>query len=66
MIKLIRNTLGDMGYLFNQEGKKISLNHIKMLYFKEKNEGLKAATKLTNKHIYYYNEKMNVKLANKC
>ncbi|CAI6370914.1 unnamed protein product [Macrosiphum euphorbiae] len=63
MIKLIRNLLGDLGYLFNQEGKKISWNHIKMLYFKEKNEGLKAATKLTNKHIYYYNEKMNVKLA---
>lgn len=49
MIKLIRNTLGDMGYLFNQEGEKISWDHIKMLYFKEKNEGLKAATKLTNK-----------------
>jgi len=63
MIKLVRNTLGDMGCLFNQEGKKISWDHIKMLYFKEKNEGLKAATKLTNKHIYYYNEKMNVKLA---
>lgn len=64
MIKLIRNTLGEE-YLFNQEEKKISWtwNHIKMLYFKEKNEGLKAATKLTNKHIYYYNEKMNVKLA---
>jgi hypothetical protein len=62
MIKLIRNTLGDMGCLF-QEGEKISWDHIKMLYFKEKNKGLKAATKLTNKHVYYYNEKMNVKLA---
>ena len=33
-----------------------------MLYFKEKIEDLKAATKLTNKHIYYHNEKMNVTL----
>lgn len=62
MIKLVRNTLGDMGCLFNQEGKKISWDYIKMLYYKEKNESLKAATKLTNKHIYYYNEKMNVEL----
>jgi len=63
MIKLIRNTLGDMGYLFNQEGEEISCDHIKMLYFKEKEEGLKAASKLSNKHLYFYNEKMNVKLA---
>jgi len=63
MIKLIRNTLGDMGYVFNQEGEKKSWDHIKMLYFKEKEGGLKAATKLSNKHIYFYNKKMNVKLA---
>jgi len=32
------------------------------LHLKQK-EGLRAATKLTNKHIYFHNEKMNVKLA---
>jgi len=60
MIKLIRNTLGDKKVLINQE---IKWNHNKNLYYKEKKEGLKAAKKLTRKYIYYYNEKMNVKLA---
>lgn len=33
------------------------------LYEKEKDEGLRAGTKLTSKHIYYENQKMNVHLA---
>jgi len=32
------------------------------MHLKEK-ESLKAATKLTNKHVYFNNEKINVKLA---
>lgn len=63
MIKLIRNTLGDKKVLIGENNKEIKWDHIKNLYYKEKKEGLKAATKLTRKHIYYYNEKMNVKLA---
>lgn len=63
MIKLIRNTLGDKNFLFNSKGEKIEWNFIKELYYKEKEEGLKTATKLSHKHIYYYNEKMNVRLA---
>ncbi|XP_029348598.1 uncharacterized protein LOC107882805 [Acyrthosiphon pisum] len=63
MLKLVRNTLGDMKYMYNQNGLEISSDHIKALHFKEKEEGLRAATKLSNKHIYYHNEKMNVKLA---
>lgn len=33
------------------------------MYKKEKDEGLRAGTKLTSKHIYYENQKMNVRLA---
>jgi len=62
-IKLIRNTLGDKKVLIGTNNQEIKWDHIKNLYYKEIKEGLKAATKLTRKHIYYYNEKMNVKLA---
>lgn len=63
MIKLARNTLGHKKILINSRGEKIEWDFIKELYYKEKAEGLKAATKLTFNHIYYFNEKMNVKLA---
>jgi len=63
IIKLVRNTLGDKQILLNSNGEKIEWSFIKELYYKEKQEGLKAATKLTHKHVYYFNEKMNVKLA---
>jgi len=63
MIKLVRNTLGDKQILLNSNGDKIEWSFIKELYYKEKQEGLKVATKLSHKHVYYFNEKMNVKLA---
>lgn len=63
MIKLVRNTLGDKKILLNSNGDKIEWSFIKELYYKEKQEGLKAATKLSQKHVYYFNEKINVKLA---
>ncbi|KAL4152719.1 hypothetical protein QTP88_000552 [Uroleucon formosanum] len=63
MIKLIRNTLGNKKVLIGENNKEIKWDHIKNLYYKEKHEVLKAAKKFTRKHIYYYNEKMNVKLA---
>lgn len=63
MIKLVRNTLGDKQILLNSNGEKIEWSFIKELHYKEKQERLKVATKLSNKHVYYFNEKMNVKLA---
>jgi DNA transposase THAP9 len=52
-----------MKYIYNQNGQEINWDHIKALHFKQKEEGLHAATKLSNKHIFFQNEKMNVKLA---
>jgi len=63
MLKLVRNTLGDKRILINSQGEKIEWEYIKKLYLKEKKEGLKVATKLTQKHVYYFNEKMCVRLA---
>uniref|UniRef100_A0A2S2NBA2 THAP domain-containing protein 9 n=1 Tax=Schizaphis graminum TaxID=13262 RepID=A0A2S2NBA2_SCHGA len=62
-LKLVRNTLGDKRILINSQGEKIEWEYIKKLYLKEKKEGLKVATKLTQKHVYYFYEKMCVKLA---
>jgi len=62
MIKLVCSTLSDKQILLNSNGEKIEWSFIKELYYKEK-QGLKAATKLSHKHVYYFNEKMNVKLA---
>lgn len=63
MIKLIRNTFGDKKILKNGEGKFIEWKYIEKLYEKQQNEGLTLATKLTSRHVYYKNEKMNVRLA---
>lgn len=63
MIKLIRNAFGDKKCLMNSKGELIKCDYIVKLYEKEKAEGLRAATKLTHRHILYYNEKMNVRLA---
>jgi len=63
MIKLIRNTLGDKKNIINGKNEMIKWEYISKLYVKEKEEGLRAGTKLTSKHIYYGNHKMNVRLA---
>jgi len=63
MIKLIRNAFGDKKVLKNGKGELIKWEYVVMLYEKEKEEGLKAATKLTYRHIFFHNEKTNVRLA---
>lgn len=62
MLKLIRNTLGDYKCILMTRVDQLNGNTTQ-LYQMEQNEGLKVATKLTKRHIYYFNEKMNVKLA---
>lgn len=61
-LKLVRNTLGDK-LILHQEESNIYWDNIVSLQKIQENEGLKAATKLTKKHIMYKNHKMNVKLA---
>uniref|UniRef100_A0A2S2NG38 Transposable element P transposase-like GTP-binding insertion domain-containing protein n=1 Tax=Schizaphis graminum TaxID=13262 RepID=A0A2S2NG38_SCHGA len=64
MIKLIQNTLGDKKIIINGKNEMIKWEYIiSKLYEKEKEEGQRAGTKLTSKHIYYGNHKMNVRLA---
>lgn len=63
MIKLVRNAFGDKKIIIDGNGDLIKWDYIVKLYEKEKLEGLRAATKLTARHIFYHNEKMNVRLA---
>lgn len=62
MLKLVRNALGHLKLLRNNE-QDILFDDIKRLQKLQEEEGLKAGTKLTKKHIYFHNNKMNVKLA---
>lgn len=63
MLKLCRNTLGDQHSLFDNEGRCIKWSIIQELSNKQTSEGLHAANKLTERHINFQNEKMNVRLA---
>lgn len=63
MIKLVRNTLGDFKELQTGNGEEIAWKYIEKLFELQREEGLRLANKLTKKHIYYQNSKMNVKLA---
>jgi len=63
MIKFVRNAFGDKKTIVNGNGQKIRWDYIQKLYEKENCEGLRVATKLTNRHLHYYNERMNVRLA---
>lgn len=63
MIKLIRNAFGDKKVIKNGKGELIKWEYVVMLYEKEQEEGLRAATKLTSRHIFFHNEIMNVRLA---
>uniref|UniRef100_A0A2S2PS39 THAP domain-containing protein 9 n=1 Tax=Schizaphis graminum TaxID=13262 RepID=A0A2S2PS39_SCHGA len=63
MLKLIRNAWEFKSVIINSKGEKICWKYIKMLYGIEQQEGLRAGTKLTKRHIEFHNEKMNVRLA---
>jgi DNA transposase THAP9 len=60
MLKLIRNTREFKSVIINSKREKICWKYIKMLYEIEQQEGLRAGTKLTKRHIQFHYEKMNV------
>jgi len=58
MVKLLRNTLGDWGLLFNSNNEAIKGNYFKKLVNIQNESGLHAATKIKTRHIRYFKEKM--------
>lgn len=63
MVKLLRNTLGDWGLLFNSNNEAIKWNYFKKLVNIQNESSLHAATKIITRHIRYFKEKMKVNLA---
>lgn len=63
MLKLVRNTLGDKGFLKDGEGNTIAWQYIQLLVELQENEGCHLANKLRAAHINYKKQIMKVKLA---
>ena len=62
MIKLFRNLLASYNTVISDSGR-ISWSYIKDLHSLQEDSGLRAANKLSSKHICFSNQKMKVSLA---
>lgn len=64
MIKLVRNTFGEKSPLIDELGRIIHFKYIVQLHEKQKQEGLHAGNKISERHVNYSVEnKQKVKLA---
>lgn len=63
MVKLIRNTFGDLRVLEDVHGRKIDFTYLEALINLQEKEGLHMATKITKAHVYFAKQKMKVRLA---
>lgn len=63
MIKLVRNTFESKRIIFNQNNKEIKWHLLENLNNLQKDQGLKFANKLSERHLKFRNEIMKVKLA---
>ena len=63
MLKLVRNTLGEIGIVSDGFGNQIRWDHIVELSKIQTKYGLHVANKIRKKHINFQNEKMKVNLA---
>ena len=63
MLKLARNSLGDMKVFFDEDGNTICWHYITDLYNVQKNNVLHLENKLKSVHIKWHNQKMKVAVA---
>ena len=63
MLKLARNALGDMKNFVDNQGRKIEWKYIQLLHDEQTKQGLKFGNSISNQHIAYHRNKMNVKFA---
>lgn len=63
MIKLIRNAFGEKKMLLDLDNNLINYSFIQDLFLLQENEGSFSANKISKQHIYYFKQKMKVKLA---
>jgi len=59
---LVRNAFGEKKFL-DFDGKEIHFEYIKLLCCLQEKEGCHLANKLRKQHIFYFKQKMKVKLA---
>ncbi|KAF0686751.1 Uncharacterized protein FWK35_00035301, partial [Aphis craccivora] len=62
MIKLVRNTFGEKK-IFQYKNDYIKFDFIETLFILQEQEGCHLANKLRKQHIFYFKQKMKVKLA---
>ena len=63
MLKLVRNYFASKGPIIHDQTNIIDWKFIRNLNNKQYAEGMHAACKIKNRHVYFYNEKMKVFLA---
>ncbi|KAL3199572.1 hypothetical protein MRX96_001334 [Rhipicephalus microplus] len=63
MIKLIRNSLANLSYIVDAEGKHIKWAYIVALEALQRSEGLQLGNKLTKVHVQWEKQKMKVRYA---
>ncbi|KAF2886050.1 hypothetical protein ILUMI_20123, partial [Ignelater luminosus] len=63
MLKLFRNLLADVGFIYDSDRNAIKWDYIVRLHQIQKYEGVHCANKLQEKHINFSNQKMKVSLA---
>lgn len=63
MLKLVSNTIGDWGILYDAEDNPIEWKYFKNLVTLQENNKINLATKIRHRHINYFKEKMKVRLA---
>lgn len=63
MLKLVRNTFGNKGVIYDSDGGEIKWDHLVQLNNYQISQKLHAANKLRTPHIRFYGNKMKVKIA---
>lgn len=63
MVKLIRYTFGEKKTFLNGKGNLIDFDFIQKLFILQETEGCHLANKLRKYHIFFFKQKMKVKLA---
>jgi len=63
MIRLVRNALGEKKNFLDNENNIIDFHFIQNLFILQKKEACNLGNKLRKQQIFYYNQKMKVKLA---
>lgn len=63
MLKLVRNTIGEMGNIVDGENRNVSWNYVKSLIELQEKESLHMGTKIRKGHVYFKKQIMKVRLA---